>query len=83
MTKEEKAEKKKEELIFKEKLAKIFKEARKSKNWTQKEVAKRAKSSFNYYARIERAGVKGPMPKGYVLDNIARALEIKLVFPLD
>lgn len=80
MTKEEK---KKEQLVFKEKLAKIFKEVRESRDWTQEEVAKKAKMSVNYYARIERAGVKSPMPRGYVLDNIAKALEMKLVLPLD
>lgn len=74
---------KEEKLAFKDKIAKIFLQARENNKWSQEQVAERAKLTPNYYARIERGGIKAPLARGYVLDNIARALEIKLVLPLD
>jgi transcriptional regulator with XRE-family HTH domain len=65
---------------FKEDIAKIFKEAREKKGLTQEEVAKKAKVSVNYYARIERAD---PMPRGDVVNRIAKALGTKINLPLD
>ena len=65
---------------FKEEIAKIFKEAREKQGLTQEEVAKKAKVSVNYYARIERAD---PMPRGDVVNRIAKALGIKINLPLD
>lgn len=65
---------------FKEDIAKIFKEAREKQGLTQEEVAKKAKVSVNYYARIERAD---PMPRGDVVNRIAKALGIKINLPLD
>jgi transcriptional regulator with XRE-family HTH domain len=67
-------------MSFKNEIAKIFKEAREKNGWTQEEVAKKAKVSVNYYARIERAD---PMPRGDVLDRIAKALGIKIKLPLE
>ena len=68
---------------FKEDIAKIFKEAREKQELTQEEVAKKAKVHANYYARIERAGPKGPMPRGDILSRIAGALGVKIKLPLD
>ena len=65
---------------FKEDIAKIFKDAREKQGLTQEEVAKKAKVSVNYYARIERAD---PMPRGDVVNRIAKALDIKINLPLD
>lgn len=65
---------------FKEDIAKIFKEAREKQGLTQEEVAKKAKVSVNYYARIERAD---PMPRGDVVNRIAKALGIKINLPLE
>ncbi len=65
---------------FKEEIAKIFKEAREKQGLTQEEVAKKAKVSVNYYARIERAD---PMPRGDVVNRIAKALGIKINLPLE
>lgn len=65
---------------FKEDIAKIFKEAREKQGLTQEEVAKKAKVSVNYYARIERAD---PMPRGDVLNRIAKALGVKINLPID
>lgn len=64
---------------FKKKIAKIFKEAREKKGWSQVEVAKKAKISVGYYYRIESVG---PMPRADVLDRITNALEINLKLPL-
>ncbi len=63
---------------FKENVGKLFKEARKKQELTQLQVAKKAQVSVNYYARIERAGPKGPEPRGNILDRVARALGVKL-----
>lgn len=60
---------------FKEDNAKKFKKAREDQSLTQAQVAKRAKISTNYYARIERAD---PEARGNVLDRIAKALGVKL-----
>ncbi len=60
---------------FKEDNAKKFREAREKQGLTQAQVAKKAKVSTNYYARIERAD---PQPRGDVLDRVARALGVKL-----
>lgn len=67
---------------FKEEIAKILKEAREKKGLTQDEVAKKAKVHVNYYARIERDGPEGPMPRSDVLNRIAKALGIKIKLPL-
>lgn len=66
---------------FKEEIAKIFKEARERQGLTQEEVGKKAQVHVNYYARIERAGPTGPMPRGDVLSRIAKALGVKLKLP--
>ncbi len=68
---------------FKEDIAKIFKEAREKQRLTQDQVAEKAKVHVNYYARIERAGPKGPMPRGDVLNKIAKALGVKIKLPLE
>ena len=65
---------------FKEEIAKIFKEAREKQGLTQEEVAKKAKVSVNYYARIERAD---PMARVDVVNRIAKALDTKINLPLD
>ncbi len=65
---------------FKEDIAKMIREAREKQGLTQEEVAKKAKVSVNYYARVERAD---PMPRGDVLNRIAKALGIKISLPLD
>ena len=63
-----------------QKLAKIFKQAREDANLTQSEVAEKAKIHVNYYARIERGEVT---PRVDIVENIAKALKIKLKLPLD
>jgi len=68
---------------FKEEVAKIFLEAREKQGLTQEEVAKKAKVHPNYYARIERDGPEGPMPRGDVLNRIAKALGVKIKLPID
>ena len=68
---------------FKEEIAKIFKEAREKQGLSQEEVGKKAKVDGNYYARIERAGPKGPMARGDILNKIAKALGVKIKLPLD
>ena len=64
----------------KEQLAKIFLEAREKIGLTQLEVAKKAKISVNYYARVERGEAK---PRWDIVDQIAKALDIKLKLPLE
>jgi len=64
---------------FHEDFAKIIKEAREKRGLTQVEVAKKAKIHFNYYAQIERGKVKA---RGYILNDIAHALGIKIKLPL-
>ena len=66
---------------FQENIAKIFKEAREKSGLTQAEVAKKAGIGTNYYARIER-GREDIKPRGYILNDIARALNLKLKLPL-
>lgn len=66
---------------FQKDIAKIFREARERSGLTQAEVAKKAEISTNYYARIER-GRETTEPRGYILNNIAKALNIKLKLPL-
>ncbi len=70
-------------MSFKEEIAKIFREARDKQGLTQEQVGKKAKIDGNYYARIERAGPRGPMPRGDVLNKIAKALGVKIKLPLD
>ncbi len=65
---------------FQEELAKVFKEAREDAGMTQSEVATKAEIHVNYYARIERGEVN---PRGDIVNKIAKALGIKLKFPLD
>ena len=64
---------------FQEDVAKIFKEAREKAGLTQEEVAKKAGIHTNYYARIER-GREDIKPRGYILNDIAKALNLKLSF---
>jgi transcriptional regulator with XRE-family HTH domain len=66
---------------FQKDIAKIFKEAREKAGLTQAEVAKKAGIDTNYYARIER-GREDINPRGYILNDIAGALGIKLKLPL-
>ena len=66
---------------FQEDIVKIFKEAREKSGLTQAEVAKKAGIHVNYYARIERG--EKIKPRGYILNNIAKALGIKLKLPLE
>ncbi|QQS43854.1 helix-turn-helix transcriptional regulator [Candidatus Roizmanbacteria bacterium] len=63
-----------------EQLAKILKNARIKANMTQAQVAEKADIHVNYYARIERGEVN---PTVDVVDSIAKALKIKLKFPLE
>lgn len=65
---------------LREKIAKIFKEAREHQGLTQEQVAKKAIVSVNYYARIERVD---PMPKFDVINRIAKALGVKIILPLE
>ena len=67
---------------FQENIAKIFREAREKSGLTQAEVAKKAGIDTNYYARIER-GREDIQPRGYILNDIAKALSIKLKLPLE
>jgi transcriptional regulator with XRE-family HTH domain len=66
---------------FQKDIAKIFREAREKSGLTQAEVAKKAGISTNYYARIER-GREDTEPRGYILNNIAKALGVKVKLPL-
>ena len=47
---------------------------------TQVEVAEKAGIHYNYYARIERGEAN---PRVDIVDAIAKALKIKLKFPLN
>lgn len=64
----------------KEQLAKIFLDAREKAGLTQAEVAKKANIHVNYYARVERGEAK---PRWDIVDQIAKALDIKLKLPLE
>ncbi len=59
---------------FKEDNAKKFKKAREEQGLTQAQVAKKAKISTNYYARVERAE---PEPRGNIVDRIEKTLGLK------
>ena len=63
-----------------QKLAKILKEAREKAGLTQAEAAERAGIHFNYYARVERGEVT---PRVDIVENIAKALGIRLHLPLE
>jgi len=63
-----------------QKLAKILKNAREKAGLTQAEIAEKAGIHFNYYARVERGEVT---PRVDIVENIAKALNIKLKLPLD
>lgn len=65
---------------FQEDVAKIFKEAREKTGLTQAEIAEKAGIHVNYYARIERAEVAA---RGNILNEIAKALGLKLKLPLE
>ena len=43
-------------------------------------MQKKADIDTNYYARVERGEVK---PRGYIVNDIAKALGIKLKLPLE
>jgi len=60
-------------------LGEKFRTAREEQNLTQLQVAKKAGIHVNYYARIERGG---PTARWNVINNIAKALDLKLKFPL-
>lgn len=60
----------------KEDLGKRIKEAREKKGWTQKEVAKKASLSANYFAVIERGEVKTSFEN---IQKIEKALGVKLI----
>jgi transcriptional regulator with XRE-family HTH domain len=62
------------------KLAKILKDAQEKAGLTQSEVAEKAGIHFNYYARIERGEVT---PRVDIVENIAKALKIRLHLPLE
>jgi transcriptional regulator with XRE-family HTH domain len=63
-----------------QKLARIFKKAREDAGLTQLEVAEKAGVHVNYYARIERGEVT---PRVDIVENVAKALKIRLKLPLD
>ena len=63
-----------------QKLAKILKEAREKAGLTQAEAAKKASINTNYYARVERGEVT---PRVDIVENIAKALKIRLNLPLE
>lgn len=65
---------------FQEDIVKIFKEARGKSGLTQAEVAKKAGIHVNYYARIERG--EKIEPRGYIINNIAKALGVNVKLPL-
>jgi len=56
------------------KIGKSLKKARQKLGLTQEEIAKKAKISVNYYARIERDEVN---PSLEVFEKIAKALKTK------
>ncbi len=60
-------------------LGEKFRTAREEQNLTQLQVAKKAGIHVNYYARIERGG---PTPRWNIINNIAKALGIKINLPL-
>jgi len=62
------------------KLAKILKDAREKAGLTQAEIAEKAGIHFNYYARVERGEVT---PRVDIVENIAKALKIRLHLPLE
>lgn len=62
-----------------QKLAKILKDAREKAGLTQAQVAEKAGIHFNYYARVERGEVT---PRVDIVEQIAKALNISLRFPL-
>ncbi len=64
---------------FQDEIGKIFKEAREKAGLTQAEVAKKAGIHVNYYARIERGE---PNARANILNNIAKALNVKIQLPL-
>ena len=59
---------------------KILKSARLKAKMTQAQVALKADITTNYYARIERGEVN---PTANIIDSIAKALKIKIKFPLE
>lgn len=61
-------------------LAKILKQAREKAGLTQADVAEKAGIHANYYARVERGEVT---PRVDVVENIAKALKIKVNLPLN
>lgn len=61
-------------------LAKILKQAREKAGLTQADVADKAGIHVNYYARVERGEVT---PRVDVVENIAKALKIKVNLPLN
>lgn len=61
-------------------LAKILREAREKAGLTQAEVAQKAGIHFNYYARVERGEVT---PRVDIVENIAKALKIRVKLPLN
>ena len=65
--------------IDKKTLGEKFRTAREKLNLTQAQVAVKAGIHVNYYARIERGG---PTARWNVINNIAKALDLKLKFPL-
>lgn len=60
-------------------LAKILKNAREKAGLTQADVAEKAGIHVNYYARVERGEVT---PRVNIVENIAKALKIKVNLPL-
>lgn len=65
---------------FQDDIAKIFKEAREKAGLTQEQVAKKAGISTNYYARVERGD---PDARGSVINDIAKALNVKIKLPIE
>ncbi len=65
--------------IDKKTLGNKFRAAREELNLTQAQVAEKAGIHVNYYARIERGG---PTARWNVINNIAKALDLKLKLPL-
>ena len=66
-------------MTTKEEIAKLFKEAREKKGWTQEQVAEKAGIDANYYARVERAD---PEPRVGIISKIAKALGVTVKLPL-
>ena len=61
-------------------LAKILKNAREKSGLTQADVAEKASIHVTYYARVERGEVT---PRVDIVENIAKALKIKVNLPLN